>query len=239
MSSMCNSGMVTDLTALNQYISGYGDNFWLTHSDKFVSDDLFAVPGPLTLKDQPMYTISIQQNTYTVNVKCNSSRPIADTESTDELTIEPTTKVYVTVAIYNRSNTPQTLPSGIIGDIHVSDNYTATKFQLAATDTAEKLAENVTAFLSSQAVFHQKASQTSSPPKSPCMFTKLRSYLTEDANTEMSMAFDLHSAHNSIISNILDDDCDIPPLGELKLDPFQTYTKIRSSTSLDSMTIMN
>ena len=46
MSSMRNPGMVTDLTALNQYISGYGDNFWLTHSDKFVSDDLFVVQVP-------------------------------------------------------------------------------------------------------------------------------------------------------------------------------------------------
>ena len=161
MSSMRNPGMVTDLTALNQYISGYGDNFWLTHSDKFVSDDLFVVPGPLTLKDLPKYTVGIQQNTHTVNVKCHSSRPIVDAESTDDLTIEPTTKVYFTVALYNRSITPQTLPSGIIGDIHVSDNDTATKFQTAATDTAEQLAKNVTAFLSSQAGFHQKASQTS------------------------------------------------------------------------------
>ena len=225
MSSMRNTGMVTDLTALNQYISGYGDNLWLTHNDKFVSDDLFVVAGPLTLKDLSKYTVGIQQNTHTVNVKCHSSRPIVDTESTDDLTIEPATKVYVTVAVYNRSNTPQTLPSGIIGDIHVSDNDTATKFQTAATDTAEQLAENVTAFLSSQAFFHQKASQTSSSPKSPRKFTKLRSYLTEDANTEMSMAFDLHSAHNSIISNILDDDRDISPLGEVKLDPFSDAYK--------------
>ena len=160
MSSMHNPGMVTDLTALNQYISGYGNNSWLMHSDKLVSDDLFVVPGPLTLEDLPKYTVSIQQNTYTVNVKCHSSRPIVDTESTDDLTIEPTTKVCVTVAVYNTSNTPQTLSSGIIGDIHVSNNDTATKFQTAATDTAEQLAENVTAFLSNQAVLHQKAAKT-------------------------------------------------------------------------------
>ena len=92
---------------------------------------------------------------------------------------------------------PQTLPSGVIGNIHVSDNDTATKFQTAATDTAEQLAESVTAFLSRQ------ASHTSSSPKPPRKFTKLCSYLTEDANTEMSMAFDLHTAHNSIISNTL------------------------------------
>ena len=79
--------------------------------------------------------------------------------------------------------------------------------------------------MSSQPVFHQKASQTSSSPKSPRKFTKLRSYLTEDANTEMSMAFDLHSAHSSIISNILDDDHDVPPLGEVKLDPFSDAYK--------------
>ena len=65
MLSMRNPGMVTELTALNQYISGYGDNFWLTHSDKFVSDDLFVVPGPLTLKDLSKYTVGIQQNTHT------------------------------------------------------------------------------------------------------------------------------------------------------------------------------
>ena len=119
MSSICNPGMVTDLTALNQYISGCSDNFWLTHTVKFVSDDLFVVPGPLTLKDLPKYTVGIQHNTHTVNVKCHSSRPIVDTETIDDLTI-------VSVAVYNRSSMPWTLPpSGVIGNIHVSNNDTA------------------------------------------------------------------------------------------------------------------
>ena len=91
--------MVTDLTALNQYISGCSDNFWLTHSDKFVSDDLFVVPGSLTLKDLPKYTVGIQQNAHTVNVKCHSSRPIVDTETTDDLTIEPTNKLRFTLLL--------------------------------------------------------------------------------------------------------------------------------------------
>ena len=39
------------------------------------------------------------------------------------------------------------------------------------------------------------------------------------------MAFDLQSAHNSIISNILDDDRDVLPQGEVKLDPFSDAYK--------------
>ena len=132
-----NQGNVTDLAALNRSIEGLGEQFWLTHSDKFPSDDLFLVPGPVNIKDLHRHTVGVQHNARPVNVKCHPSRPLVDSGTMDDLTIEPSTRVHVTVAVYNRSNTAQILPSGIIGDIHVSDSDSDTKFQAAATDTAQ------------------------------------------------------------------------------------------------------
>ena len=132
-----NQGNVTDLAALNRSIEGLGEQFWLTHSDKFLSDDLFVVPGPVNIKDLHRHTVGAQHNVRPVNVKWHPSRPLVDSDTMDDLTIEPSAKVYVTVAVYKRSNTAQILPSGIKGDIHVSDSDNDTKFQAAATDTAK------------------------------------------------------------------------------------------------------
>ena len=150
-------GSVTDLAALNHSIEGLGEQFWLTHSDQFLPDDLFAVPGPVNIKDLHRHTVGARP----VNVKCHPSRPLVDSDTMDDLTTEPSTKIYVTVAVYNRSNTAQILPSCIIGDIHVSDNENDTKFQATATHTEEQLADNVITFLSSQATFYKKASSHS------------------------------------------------------------------------------
>ena len=63
-----NQGVVTDLAAFNQYIQGLGDMYWLSQSEKFISDDLFVVPGPLHIKDLPRYTLGQQHETKSVNV---------------------------------------------------------------------------------------------------------------------------------------------------------------------------
>ena len=95
-----NQGNVTDLAALNRSIEGLGEQFWLTHSDKFPSDDLLLVPGPVNIKDLHRHTVGVQHDARPVNVKCHPSRPLVDSDIMDELTIEPCTKVYVTVAVY-------------------------------------------------------------------------------------------------------------------------------------------
>ena len=44
-----NQGNATELAASNRSIEGLGEQFWLTHSDQFLSDDLFVVPGPVNI----------------------------------------------------------------------------------------------------------------------------------------------------------------------------------------------
>ena len=164
-----NEGVVTYLASFNQYIQGLSDKYWLSQSEKLISDDLFVVPGPLHIEDLPRYTVGQQRETKSVNVKCHPSRPPASTETTDDLTINPSTNVYVTVAIYNRSNTTQVLPPRIIGDLCVPNRDNQDKFTIAATDTAEQLVDNIVLFLSTSTTFYQKATGsvlTSSPPRS-------------------------------------------------------------------------
>ena len=55
-----NHGVVTHLAALNRYVEGLGDKFWLTQSDKFLSDDLFVVPGPVNIRDLTRHTQGVQ-----------------------------------------------------------------------------------------------------------------------------------------------------------------------------------
>ena len=149
----------------------------------------------------------------------------------DELIIEPCTKVYVTVAVYNRSNIAQILPSGIIGDIHVSDSDSDsdTKFQAAATDTAEQLADNVITFLSRQAAFYEKASSHSPASSAVRLKRRLRSFFPDDANKEMDKAFANQSLNtfleHKFITGLIDDDRDVPPLGDTKLDPYSEEYK--------------
>ena len=224
-----NQGNVTDLAALNPSIEGLGKQFWLTHSDKFPSDDLFLVPGPVNIKDLHRHTVGVQHDARPVNVKCHPSRPLVDSGTMDDLTIEPSTKVYVTVAVYNRSNTAQILPSGIIGDIHVSDSDSDTKFQAAATDTAEQLADNVIKFLSSQAAFYEKALSHSPASSAVTLKRRLRSFFPDDAHKEMDKAFGNQSLNtfleHKFITGLIDDDRDVPPLGDTKLDPYSEEYK--------------
>ena len=180
-----NHGVVIDLAALNRYVEGLGDKFWLTQSYKFLSDDLFVVPGPVNIKELSRHALSVQYKARPVNVKCHSSRPLVHGDTMDDLTIEPSTQVYVTVAIFNRSNTVQSLLSGIIGDINVPDNDNDSKFRAAATDTAEQVADNIT-FLSTQVAFYQKATTVSRTAPLVKPRHTLRSYLTQDANAEMA-----------------------------------------------------
>ena len=136
---------------------------------------MIVVPGLLHIKDLPRYTVGQQHETKSVNVKCHPNRPLAPTETTDDLTIDPSMNVYVTVAIYNRPNTTQILPPGIIGDPCVPNSDNQDKFTTATTDTAKKLADNVITFLSSQATFYKKASSRSPASFAVNLNHKLRS----------------------------------------------------------------
>ena len=71
-----NHGVVTDLSVLNRYVESLGDKFWLTQSDKFFSDDLFVVPGPVHIKELTRHTLGVQYKARPVNVKCHSSRSL-------------------------------------------------------------------------------------------------------------------------------------------------------------------
>ena len=134
-----NHGVVTDLAALNHCVEGLGDKFWLTQSDKFLSDDLFVVPGPVNIKELTRHILVVQYKARPVKVKCHSSTPLVNGDTMDNLTIGQSTQVYVTVAIFNRSNTVQSLPSSIIGDINVPDSDNDSKFLATATDAAKQL----------------------------------------------------------------------------------------------------
>ena len=131
--------------------------------------------------------------------------------------------------VYNRSNTAQILPSAIIGDIHVSDSDSDTKFQAAATDTAEQLADSVITFLSSQAAFYKKASSHSPASSSVKLKRRLRSFFPDDANKEMDKAFGNQSLNkfleHKFITGLIDDDRDVPTLGDTKLDPYSEVYK--------------
>ena len=172
------------------------------------------MPGPVNIKDLHRHTVGVKHDARPVNVKCHPSRPLVDSDTMDDLTIEPSSKVYVTVAVYNRSNTAQILPSGIIGDIHVSDSDSDTKFQAAATDTAEELADNVITFLSSQATFYEKASSHSPASSAVKLKRRLRSFFPDDANKEMDKAFGNQSLNtfleHKFITGLIDDDHDVP-----------------------------
>ena len=65
-----NQENVTDLAALNRSIEGLGEQFWLTHSDKFPSDDLFLVPGPVNIKGLHRHTVGVQHDARPVNATC-------------------------------------------------------------------------------------------------------------------------------------------------------------------------
>ena len=121
------------------------------------------------------------------------------------------------------------MPSGNIGDIHVSDSDSDTKFQAAATDTAKQLADNVITFLSNQAAFYEKASSHSPASSAVKLKRRLRSFFPDDANKEMEKAFGNQSLNtfleHKFITGLIDDDRDIPPLGDTKLDPYSEEYK--------------
>ena len=145
-----------------------------------------------------------------LNGKCYPNKPLVDGDTIYDLTIEPSTKGYVTVAVYNRSNTAQILPSGLMGGIHVSDSDNDTKFQAAATDTAEQIADNVIAFLSSQAAFYKKASSHSPESSTVKLKLRLRSIFPDDANKEMNKALGKQSLNTFVehkfITGLIDDE---------------------------------
>ena len=125
----------------------------------------------------------------------------------DDLTIEPIAKVYVTVAVYNRSNTAQILPSGIIGDTHVSDSDNETKFQAAATDTAEQLADHVITFCPAKPPFIKRLHLTQLASSAVKLKCRLWSFIPDDANKELDKALgtslSIHFSNISLSQDLL------------------------------------